>query len=450
MNPFLKRIHETIEKHHMLQARERVLVGVSGGADSTALALVLKELGYDLAIAHLNHNLRGTESDEDQRFVANFAEELSVPFFVENVAVLNQGGNLEAAGRAARNTFFNAIGREHNFQKIAIGHNRDDRVETFMLHLMRGAGTDGLTSMAPVNGGVVRPLIKESREEILAFLTSRGRSWRADSTNADISFARNRMRLEILPRLSSLFNARLPEAISRTLTLLQDEELWMDQLAETWLAANKTENGLDVEALLNAPPALVRRVLRSYMRQTGSKLTDITFEHVEAVRKLLEGNKSGKTIPLPGGLTAAREFDRLVLLDGNSIATEFEYELPIPGIVQVPEIGKAFRAECLEVSDAAILGPQRSSRVFVDGSRIGACVSIRNWKPGDYYKPAGWPAGKVKKLFQRARVPRSQRCRWPVFATDATIVWVASFPVSREFIPGGCCQKIVAFETLED
>src|SRR4051812_45330717 len=109
MNPFLKRIHETIEKHHMLQARERVLVGVSGGADSTALALVLKELGYDLAIAHLNHNLRGTESDEDQRFVANFAEELSVPFFVENVAVLNQGGNLEAAGRAARNTFFNAI-----------------------------------------------------------------------------------------------------------------------------------------------------------------------------------------------------------------------------------------------------------------------------------------------------------------------------------------------------
>jgi tRNA(Ile)-lysidine synthase len=242
----------------------------------------------------------------------------------------------------------------------------------------------------------------------------------------------------------------LPDAISRTLSLLQDEESWMAELAESWLRENTTEKGLNAVALSKVPAALARRVLRTYIKTRSSQLTDVTFEHIEAVRDLLVEGKSGKTIPLPGGLVAAREFDRLALLNGNNIAAEFEYELSIPGTVHIRELGRVFRAERVEFSDAVISGTTSPVRVFVDGSRLGAYVNIRNWKPGDYYKPAGWPAGKVKKLFQRARVPRSQRSSWPVFTTDATIVWVASFPVSREFIPDGRCQKIVAFETLEE
>lgn len=431
--------------------QDRVLAGVSGGADSVALLLALQELGCALAVAHLNHGLRGAESDEDEQFVKDLASRLQVPCFTRAIALSREGGNIEAAGRAARKEFFQSLIRQHGFTKVALAHNREDRVETFLLHLMRGSGSEGLVSMAPVNGTTIRPLIETPRAEIESYLKGQNQPWRTDRTNSDISFARNRMRHEVIPQLASLFNPRLVEGLSRTMSVLQDEDQWMAAIAEAWLAQHDGDQGVDADALRQAPPALARRAIRTRLKQAGSHLVDLTFDHVEAVRSLLEEGKSGKVIMLPGGIVAAREFDRLVFLDGDEQqAAEFDYELPIPGTVHIPELGRAFRAECVESSEAATSPGQSPARVFVDGSRLGPCVNIRNWKPGDYYKPAGWPAGKVKKLFQRARVPRSQRCRWPIFVTDTTIIWVASFPVSREFIPGDRSQKIVAFEALPD
>jgi len=118
--------------------------------------------------------------------------------------------------------------------------------------------------------------------------------------------------------------------------------------------------------------------------------------------------------------------------------------LKIPGSVHIPELGKVFRAEIIE-TEANDQGPQR---VFVDAESIGPYVRIRNWNPGDYYRPVGLPGGKLKKLFQRARIPRGHRAGWPVIVAESMIVWVASFPVSREFAPRGCSQKKVAFEAL--
>jgi tRNA(Ile)-lysidine synthase len=315
---------------------------------------------------------------------------------------------------------------------------------------MRGAGTEGLISMASVSGATIRPLLETPRAEIEEYLRVRSQPWRTDDTNTDISFARNRMRHKSIPELASSFNVRLVESLSRTVSILQDEDIWMSAMTEAWLAQHSTSGGLNVPALHAAPAALARRVIRTSLRRAGSFLTDITYDHIESIRGLLAGGKSGKTIPLPGGLIAAREFDRLVFQSRNESAVEFDYALEIPGTVHIPELRQVFRAQCLEsFAEAGELEPS-PGRVFVDGSRLGACVKIRNWKPGDYYKPAGWPAGKVKNLFQKARVPRSQRCRRPIFVTDSTIVWVVSFPVSREFIPGGHTQKIVAFEALPD
>jgi tRNA(Ile)-lysidine synthase len=452
MIPLSQHVRALIEKHQMLSIDDRVLVGVSGGADSVALLLVLRELGHTVAAAHLNHGLRGADSDEDEKFVADLAAREGVRCFVRRAAIAGRGGNLEAAGREARKEFFEDIAREHGFTKVALAHNRDDRVETFLLHLMRGAGTQGLISMTFVSGTTIRPLLETPRAQIEEYLRLHNQAWRTDRTNSDISFARNRMRHETLPQLASSFNVRLVDSLSRTVSILQDEDDWMTAMTESWLArhGNSDGQGLDAEALRALPAALARRVIRTTLRRAGSFLTDVTYDHIESIRGLLESGKSGKVIPLPGGLIAAREFDRLVLLSGNESAVEFDYSLEIPGTVHIPELRQGFRAHCLESHE--MIGALKPSpgRVFVDGSRLGACVKIRNWKPGDYYKPAGWPAGKVKKLFQRARVPRSQRCRWPIFVTDSTIVWVASFPVSREFIPGGETQKIVAFETLPD
>ena len=125
-------------------------------------------------------------------------------------------------------------------------------------------------------------------------------------------------------------------------------------------------------------------------------------------------------------------------------AMDYEYELKIPGEIHVPHLGQVFKAELVDPSSRL----SNHDRVFVDAETIGPYVRIRNWKPGDYYRPVGWPGGKLKKLFQRARVPRSQRSRWPIFVSDSTVVWVASFPVSREFAPCGHSQKLVALEAV--
>ncbi|HET9219516.1 MAG TPA: tRNA lysidine(34) synthetase TilS, partial [Terriglobia bacterium] len=376
--PFIHKVQETISRYRMLHAHDRALVGVSGGADSTALLLALHELGYSVAAAHLNHRLRGTESDSDEEFVRVLSRTLGVPFLSKSVEIRAAEGNLEAAGREARRQFFRELQDDHKFSKIALAHNREDRIETFLLNLMRGAGLDGLVSMGPVSGHTIRPFIDTSREEIEAFLRDRGQAWRTDRTNLDMSFARNRLRHEVLPRLASLFNARLTEAVTRTLHVLQDEDEWMNEIAETWLIPGG-EVRASAARLRDAPVALVRRVIRQGLRRAGSDLTNVTFDHIEAIRSLLEAGKSGKTIQLPRGYVAAREFDQLLFSQVTETKYSFSYELPIPGTVRVPELGRVFRATFVpnnQVHDGH--PPEGKTRVLVDGDRLDSYVRIRN------------------------------------------------------------------------
>jgi tRNA(Ile)-lysidine synthase len=440
-------VRKTIEKHRLIAQGDRILVGVSGGADSVCLALVLKELGFSIGIAHVNHGLRSAESDGDESFTAAFAQHVGVPYFSRRVLLM--AGNIEAAGRDARRDFFAEVAAQQGFTRIALAHTRNDRVETFLLNLLRGSGPDGLVSMGAVSGRIIRPLIEVRREAVEAYLQDRRQTWRSDASNLDAAFARNYLRHEVIPHLAKEFNSNLIETLSRTVEILEGEDAWIRALTDAWINKHGTNEDEDfvipVEVLESQPPAMTRRIVRAALRKAGSNLQNVSFEHVEAIRQLMNQGKSGKWVEIPGGLQAAREFDRLVFRRPPPLRAEYEYELKIPGLVHIPELKRVFRAEVVESETGAAIG----RRVFVDAESLGAYVRIRNWKPGDYYKPVGLPAGKLKKLFQRARIPRSHRTSWPVVVADSTIIWVASFPVSREFAPRGCSQKIVAFEASE-
>ena len=431
----------------MLEPSDRILAGVSGGADSVCMALVLKDLGYQFAIAHINHGLRGKDSDDDETFTAKLAERLGLQFFTRKVVLA--AGNLEAAGREARKDFFREIADRNGFTRIAVAHTRDDRVETFLLNLLRGSGSAGLASMAPLSAMTIRPLIDISRVDIETYLTEKEAEWRTDASNVDLDFARNRLRHLIIPTLSAAFNPNLLETLSRTAEILDREDAWMRALTKEWLDKHgtKEEDGIviPVKPLQTEPLALVRRVVRAALQRAGSELRDVSFDHIDSVRGLLEKGKSGKFVEIPGGMQVVREFDRLVFRPERETSVTYEYELQVPGSVHIPELGKVFRAEIVDSGTPETHG----QRVFVDADSVGPYVRIRNWKPGDYYKPVGLPAGKLKKLFQRARIPRSHRVSWPVVVADSTIIWVASFPVSREFVPRGCSQKIVAIEAVQ-
>jgi tRNA(Ile)-lysidine synthase len=443
---FANQIRQTITRHHMLESHDCVLVGVSGGPDSVGLLLVLKELGCELAVAHLNHSLRGAASDEDEEFTRELTGRLGVRSFSKNASP--GSGNVEAWGRKARQVFFASLAEVHGFAKIALAHNRSDRIETFLLNMFRGAGAGGLVSMAPVSGKIIRPLIEASREDIESYLQENKQKFCTDASNFDLAFARNRLRNVVIPALASDFNPNLVDTLTRTLQILDDEDVWLAALTEQWLRENGSRAGKDfripVSAVISGGDALIRRVFRGALRRAGSDLHDVSFAQIEAIRTLLEPGKSGKLVEIPSGLQVAREFDVLVFRRQPDPPRDYEYDLAIPGQVRIGELGQTFRAEII----AKPANQSGNQRVFVDADSIGHHVRIRNWRPGDYYRPVGLPSGKLKKLFQRARIPRSHRARWPVVVAESTIVWVASFPISREFAPRGHSQRVVALEAL--
>ena len=423
----------------MLVPGDRVLAGVSGGADSVCLLLVLKELGYNVSVAHLNHGLRGAASDEDESFTRSLAEKLAVPFFSKRVSIVKP--SVEAAGRERRKEFFAELVSSHGFTKVALAHTRDDRIETFLMNLLRGAGTEGLVSMEPSVGNIIRPLIETSRTEIEAYLKEQRQDWRTDETNEDTAFARNRLRHVLIPMLMADFNPNIQETLARTVEILEAEDDWMRHVTESVLTALSRPSApfhcgakvvvLDGNELAAQPTGLVRRIIREAIRRVGNDLRDVSFEHVEAARSLLGSGKSGKFVQIPGGTQVAREFDDLVFRPPASPTRNMSTSCKFQAMFIYRNWERCFRAEIIG-KEGNRTGPER---VFVDADSIGPYVRIRNWKPGDYYRPVGLPAGKLKKLFQRARIPRSQRTSWPVVVADSTIVWVASFPVSREFAP---------------
>jgi tRNA(Ile)-lysidine synthase len=442
------RVATTIEKWRMLPAGDSLLVGVSGGADSVCLVHVLTELGFKPGLAHVNHGWRGQESDQDAWFVEDLARKHNLEFFEHRSQTGAGQGNLEAAARKTRHQFFQETVKRDGFARIALGHTADDRVETFLHHLLRGSGTRGLVSMRPVSGNIVRPLIRSTRGEIEDYLKEKNQAWREDRSNEDIRFVRNRIRHVVLPELTAAFNPRLRDSLSRTIDILEAEDDWLEDMAHEWLESRASGEGralvVDFEGLGSKPIAFVRRVLRASLERAGSSMQDIGFDHVENMRSLLEFGKSGRVIELPGPIVVERNFEQLVFRPADSVHEDYEYELTIPGEVHVPQIDTIFQAHLCS-PDAF---KPKKGRAFVDGESLGPCVKIRNWKNGDFYNPIGRRASKLKELFQAERIPQRKRRQWPIFVAESSIVWVASFPVSRDFVPTGTSRRIVEFEAV--
>ena len=211
----LDTVKRTISDYMMLETGENVLVALSGGADSTALLLSLRELGYPVRAFHLNHCLRGAESDRDEAFCRRLCEKLGVELTVERVDIAAAAGD-SAVEETARRIRYARLEHAAHGAKIAVAHNADDNLETMLFHLVRGTGAKGLTGIPPVRGRIIRPLIEVERREIEAFLRERGQDFVTDSTNADTAYTRNRLRQEVVPVLREL-NPQAAQAAGRDL-----------------------------------------------------------------------------------------------------------------------------------------------------------------------------------------------------------------------------------------
>jgi tRNA(Ile)-lysidine synthase len=296
---------------------KRYLVGVSGGRDSVALLHLLVQLGYGkLVVCHFNHCLRGRSSDADERFVCRLAEKLGLRFVSAREDVAGMAAtmrlSLETAGRHARYAFFEKVARQTRCHAIFLAHHADDRVETFLFNLFRGAGPAGLGGMRPESQRgkllVLRPLLGVWREQIDEFIRENRLKFREDATNAELQATRNRMRHRIVPFLEEEFGRQVRGAIWRTAEIIAAEEEWIGgQVAKVPVAGAE----LSVRELRQMPEALQRRAIHAWLKAHG--IVDVGFEEVETVRSLLPESAKAAKVNLPGDRHARRRAGKLFL-----------------------------------------------------------------------------------------------------------------------------------------
>ena len=441
------RVRRTIRDFGMIAPGEHVVVAVSGGADSTALLLCLKTLAREMKLtltaAHLNHCIRGAEGNADAEFTRRLCETLEIPCVVETIDVKKQaedsGENLEAVARRVRYAFLRRAAHSAGAKKIAVGHNRNDQAETAIFRFLRGSGIEGLSAIRPVRGdGIVRPLIDCSRELICGYLRDKAVCWREDSTNAELHYARNRIRRELIPYLEKEFNPRLIDTLARETGIARETWDFIETQSRAALAnlRDETEEGisLDTTGLLRLHPALRKQVLRLALKEGFDSQQDIGAANIESLLKLCEKRTGGGEIRLAGGRRGIRRFDRLLLQKHPpKPAVEYSHPLNIPGELLVPEIGTLFRFTFIRRPGDMKTALSNRQQALLDPVVLPESLTVRSRKPGDRY--GGENRGKVKKMLIDAKIPVDRRAMLPMLAAtdDGIVIWVPGLRPARGY-----------------
>jgi tRNA(Ile)-lysidine synthase len=448
------------------EAGPRVVVAVSGGADSIALldALIrLRECGAVKATvlaAHLNHLLRGEESDEDEHFVRDLAMKLGAPVFIERIDVDAQARaakqNLEATARRLRYDFLRRVAERNDACCVLTAHTLDDQTETILMRLLRGTGAEGLRGIhesLPFGERVklIRPMLSITRAEVIEHCEHYDLMFRTDSSNLDLDFTRNRIRRELLPLLRE-FNPRVEEALSRVAELSAEDDACLRDLAAESLAAASEDSSLNIVPLLDVSPAIRRRALRLWLKKQRGGLRRIELAHIKAIDDLIARGQSGRRVELPEGLVVAREFDHLKLIrtDERSLKLIEPVELK----ENAPQDFGSFRLTLKRRVAQKSLEVNNNKKRELFAARLRECeelgrLRLRTRLPGDAYVPVNARrAVKLKTLMIRRKIPLSQRDKYPILVTaDDRIVWVPGLPAPRDFTPDAgdeICALVIA------
>ncbi len=421
-----------------------VLAAVSGGADSVAMLLGLAALregcGLRLVVGHVNHGLRGVESDGDEEFVRGLARDLGLPVEVERVeiGVESRAGRegLEATARRKRFLALRGMAAAAGLDRIAVGHTATDRAETVLMNLLRGSGLEGLAAMRQVAGDLVRPMLLLEREETWAYCEAKGVVPRSDSSNLDQSILRNRVRLSLIPLLEREYQPAAARSLVRLAEIVEGELEWTESIVEEAYAASAADQAgavaLDLGRLQQMPRGLRRRVIRLAAGRVRGNVQDLGLEHLRALDEVVVSGRTGQRLELPG--LRAERTSRKVVLDrprkGNVVG--YCVSMAVPGTTGVAEAGIELASVLVPLArcNPARRGPYR---VHLDAAVVGRELVVRSPRAGDRMAPLGMRGTKkLQDLFVDCKVPRAEREGVPVVTTtDGEIVWVVGHRISE-------------------
>ena len=400
----LNKLLTFVRQQNMIQPDDKVTCALSGGADSVALLFALyllkDKLNIQLSAAHFNHHLRGEESQRDENFVRDFCDRYDIPLTVGEGQIVPGKKGLEAAARDARYAFLRSLPG-----KIATAHTADDNAETVLMHLVRGTGLKGLGGIAPVNGSVIRPMLTCTRQDVEDFCAEWCLNFITDSSNEGDDFLRNRLRHHVMPLLKQE-NPRLAENTSAMALRLRQDEDCLSQLAEL--------PEMDVETLRTMHPALRKRALESFLKQSGVREPEAS--HIAQAESLVFSPKPSAFARFPGGVTIGRNYG---LLQVQSRAEALApVELPVPGSI----LWGDYRITAAEAGEGITVHP--------DGP-----ITVRSRLTGDSIRLSGG-SKTLKKLFIDRKIPASERDRIPVLADRRGILAVHGFGIHSDTAEG--------------
>jgi tRNA(Ile)-lysidine synthase len=446
--PFMlwTRVRRTIERHGLIRPGERVIAAVSGGVDSMVLLHLLargrQDLEFSLTVAHLSHGFRPEDADRERALVERACRELTLPF--ESRAVdargfaRERGVSPQMAARRLRFDFLDELARKQGGQKIALGHHADDQAETVLLRLLRGAGLRGLKGMLPMREGrVIRPLLEVSRADLESFASLEGIPFLTDPSNLKESYLRNRLRLSLIPLIEREYQPRFRDVLGRTSALLREENDFLETEAEAACRRILTESEEGVTFSLadfrRCHPGIQWRILcRILERHLGL----IGLEEAEEGslvsrlrREVLQPSPCLRRTFAPE-LTVDKCYDRVFLgkRTFDPPTMPFERVLPIPGEVTLEEIGSRIVAGISSRPEEEAF--RFTETAFLDAARVKSPLEVRNFRPGDRFRPLGGPGvQKLKEFFIDHKVPRFERTRIPLVLSGEEIVWVAGYRI---------------------
>ena len=456
----IKKVLKTIEKYKLLDKRDRVVVALSGGPDSTALltalAQISKELDLSIIVAHYNHGLRGNSSDEEEKYSQEVTEKLGLIFVSGKMdpKLRQKGVSPEDFYRQQRYQYLNKVAEDYNAQKIALGHNIQDQAETVLLNLLRGSGLEGLRGIRPLREGkFIRPLIEVSRSEIIDFLSETEISYCQDSSNESEIYLRNKIRLELIPYLKEKFNPKIEENLAQMAEILrQDDDFIRNSVQEAMKSAyiknHPDEISLNIEYIKGLLPAIRSRLFKKILENMIPEKNGISFSNIKDLERLSQGAESGKRITLPFGIEAKREYDNIIL-ERNKVSlkqVDYEYPVNIPCKIHLKETNRTIS---IEKTFRDKMDLQSKNKVYLDLDKIQQPVILRNRRDGDRFHPLGMEGRqKIKSLFINQKIPRNRRNEVMLLVDQESVIWIENIHLSDRVKISLQTKKILVLEII--
>ncbi|KRQ86672.1 tRNA(Ile)-lysidine synthase [Caloramator mitchellensis] len=427
-----------IKKNKMIECGDKIVVGFSGGPDSTALLHVLdrlkEELNIEIFAVHINHMIRGEEASRDEEFSRKFCKRFNIPFYSFRIDVLKMakemGLSSEEAGRVARYDSFDMVLRKVGANKIALAHNKNDQAETVIMKFLRGAGLKGISGISPVRDNIIRPILICTREEIEKYCIENALNPVIDSTNEEAIYLRNKVRLQLMPYIKENINENIIDSLFRMADIFRDEEGYMETQSINEFKRLNRDGWIEIDSFLNLHIALKRRIIRHMIKEVKGDLNAIENIHIEECLNLIQRNETGKSVILPKGLVGEISYGRFrIKISENK--DEVEYKLEIPGEIYSSEFKIKVVAEIIEINENLI---ETQFIKFFDYDKIKGDILLRNRREGDFIYPKGMNGRKkLKDLFIDKKIQKDERDRIPLIAINNEILWAYNIRDTKNY-----------------